>query len=93
MPLNLSKKTIAFLKERSNEKFSARDIALWVFKNNPSECAQKKEKSKKINTDEELINQIISEISSNYSKLKKNNHSLRSTPGKPKKYYYSEQQN
>lgn len=38
MALNLAKAVISYLKERPEEKFTARQIAEWVFATYPEEC-------------------------------------------------------
>ena len=51
MALNLAKVVIGYLKDRSEEKFTARQIAEWVFATFPAECQAKKENSKFITND------------------------------------------
>ena len=67
MALNLAKVVIGYLKDRSEEKFTARQIAEWVFATFPAECQAKKENSKFITNDAELIQQLVAEISSETS--------------------------
>lgn len=42
MALNLAKAVIGYLKERPEEKFTARQIAEWVFATYPDECQEKR---------------------------------------------------
>ena len=90
MALNLVKAVIAFLKERPEEKFTARQIADWVFATYPDECQAKKNNSQALDTDADLVQQIVREISSQMPRLQKKQSELKTTEGRPRKYYYSE---
>ena len=46
MALNLAKAVIGYLKERPEQKFTARQIAEWVFASIPDECQEKRAKSR-----------------------------------------------
>jgi hypothetical protein len=88
--LNLSKAMLGFLKERAEEKFTARQIAEWVFATYPQECQAKKASSKFITDDAGLVQQLVAEISSQRPALQKRHPELKTTEGRPRKYYYSE---
>jgi len=88
--LNLSKAMLGFLKERAEEKFTARQIAEWVFATYPDECQAKKASSKFITDDAGLVQQLVAEISSQRPALQKRHPELKTTEGRPRKYYYSE---
>lgn len=90
MALNLAKAVIGYLKERPEEKFTARQIAEWVFATFPDECHAKKQSSKFITNDAELVQQLVAEISSQRPVLQKRHPELKTTEGRPRKYYYSE---
>lgn len=90
MSLNLAKALIGYLKERPEEKFTARQIAEWVFARFPEECQAKKQSSKFITSDAELVQQLVAEISSQRPVLQKRHPELKTTEGRPRKYYYSE---
>ena len=90
MALNLTRVVIGYLKERSEEKFTARQIAEWIFAAFPAECQEKKSGSKFITTDAELVQQLVAEISSQRPVLQKHNPEVKTTEGRPRKYYYSE---
>lgn len=53
MKLNLGKNVIDFLKMRTEEKFTARQIAEWIFNTFPEECQEKKDNSQAL-----IINEI-----------------------------------
>jgi hypothetical protein len=90
MTLNLAKAVIGYLKERPEEKFTARQIAEWVFSTFPEDCHAKKENSKFITNDVELVQQLVAEISSQRPVLQKRYPEMKTTEGRPRKYYYSE---
>jgi len=69
--LNLSKAMLGFLKQRAEEKFTARQIAEWVFATYPDECQAKKASSKFITDDAGLVQQLVAEISSQRPALQK----------------------
>ncbi len=89
MALNLAKAVISYLKDRPEEKFTARQIAEWVFATFPAECQAKKENSKFIANNAELVQQLVAEISSQRPVLQKRHPELKTTEGRPRKYYYS----
>jgi hypothetical protein len=90
MALNLAKVVIAYLKDRPDEKFTARQIADWVFAAFPAECQAKKDSSQALKTDADLLQQLVAEIGSQRPGLQKRHPELKTTEGRPRKYYYSE---
>jgi len=92
MALNLAKVVLGYLKERPDEKLTARQIAEWIFETYPAECQEKKSNSRGdyIKTDGDLVQQLIAEISSQRPRMLKRNPELKTTEGRPRKYYYSE---
>lgn len=90
MALNLGSSVIDFLSEHADEKFTARQIAEWVFVTFPSECHAKKTNSDVLETDADLLRQLIAEISSQRPRLQKKYSQLKATEGRPRKYYFSE---
>jgi hypothetical protein len=90
MALNLAKAVLGYLKERPEEKLSARQIAEWIFATFPDECQAKKQSSQYVSTDAELVQQLVAEISSQRPRLQKRHTELKTTEGRPRKYYYSE---
>jgi len=88
--LNLGKTVLAFLKERQEEKLTARQIAEWIFVTFPDECQTKKQSSQYVSTDTELVQQLVAEISSQRPRLQKRHPEMKTTEGRPRKYYYSE---
>lgn len=90
MALNLRQVLIGFLRDRAEQKFSARQIAEWIFEAFPDECQAKKASSQYVSTDAELVQQLVAEISSQRPRLQKKHPELKTTEGRPRKYYFSE---
>lgn len=94
MSLNLSKTVSEYLQAHPEEKFTARQIADWIFKAYPTECREKRERSKAtvipIDSDAALVQQLAREIGSQRPTLEKRfPQLLKTTEGRPRRYYYS----
>ncbi len=87
---NLKPKVEKCLKESPDKRFSAGEIADWIFQNHPKDCAEKKRRAPKIDTDKSLLMQIAGEISANTPNIKKKYPKIKTTEGRPRKYYYTE---
>ncbi|WP_275760429.1 hypothetical protein [Ralstonia pseudosolanacearum] len=81
--LNLGKTVLAFLKTRAGEKFTARQIAEWIFEAFPAECQAKKARSQALTTDTALLYQLAAEIGSQRPRLQKKHPELKVTEGNP----------
>ena len=92
MALNLRQAVVGFLKDRAEQKFTARQIAEWLFETFPEECQEKRAKSQGnyIKSDADLVQQLVAEISSQRPRLQKKHPGLKTTEGRPRKYYFSE---
>lgn len=90
MALNLGKVVVGYLRDHSEQKFTARQIAEWLFSSFPDECQAKKQNSQYVSTDAELVQQLVAEISSQRPRLQKKHLELKTTEGRPRKYYYSD---
>lgn len=90
MELNLAKTVVGYLKAHPDEKFTARQIAEWVFATYPEQCQAKKQSSQRLETDAELLQQIVREISSQLPRLQRKHLELKTTEGRPRKHYYSD---
>ena len=82
MALNLGKAVIGYLKDRPEEKFSARQIAEWVFATYPDECQEKRANSRGdyIKSDADLVRQLVAEISSQRPRIQARHPESRSRP-------------
>lgn len=90
MALNLGKAVLDLLMAHPDEKFSARQIAEWIFATFPEECQAKKANSHALDTDTDLLQQLVAEIGSRRPDLQKKHPGLKITEGRPRKYYFSE---
>jgi hypothetical protein len=88
--LNLRQAVVGYLRDHPEQKFTARQIAEWIFSTFPEECQAKKQSSQYVSTDAELVQQLVAEISSQRPRLQKKHPELKTTEGRPRKYYYSE---
>lgn len=72
--------------------FTAREIGQWVLEQFPDECADKKAASTGgyINTDADLVQQLVAEIGSKRPGLQKKHAQLKTTEGRPRRYYWTE---
>lgn len=93
MKLDLNNKIIEFLSQNAGRKYTARQIAEWIYEKYPQACEAKRKRSRAIATplenDQALIQQIIAEIGASRQRLQRNNPSLKTTEERPRKYYYS----
>ena len=86
MALNLSNNVVKFLKENPKQKYTAREIADWVIKTFPNECREKEISSK---VELPIEKQISAEIASHRSRILKRFPEIKTTEGRPRKYYYT----
>ncbi|MBF0613439.1 MAG: HrgA protein [Magnetococcales bacterium] len=89
MAINLKSTVMTFLRDRPDEKFTTRQIADWIFAHYPAECQAKKQKSLALKTDEDLVRQLTAEISSLLGKPLEKGLDIKSTEGRPRKYYFT----
>lgn len=93
MSLNLINTVTDFLKSNPEQKFTARELANWIYKTYPEECRAKREKSTAtaipLDSDDALIQQIVAEIGSQRPRLLKRHPDIKTTDGRPRKYYFS----
>ena len=92
MALNLAKRVIEYLQATPDIAFTAREIGQWVFEQFPAECAAKKAGSSGgyINSDADLVQQLVAEISSRRVSMQKQYPQLKTTEGRPRRYYWTE---
>ncbi|WP_246787159.1 hypothetical protein [Bartonella taylorii] len=92
MTLDLINTTFSFLKQNPTKKFTAREIAQWVFENYPEACHKKQKRSnatiKPLNSDMALIQQIVAEIGALRPQLQKHHPEIKTTEGRPRQYYF-----
>lgn len=90
MALNLRKTIVDFLKARPEERFTARQIGLWVFENFRESCEEKRAQSKQdLTNDEDFLMQLTAEISSNRPDIQRRHPEIKTTESRPRCYFYS----
>lgn len=90
MSLNLRNTIVAFLKERPEERFTARQIAQWIFANYREDCENKRARSKQdLSDDESFLLQLVAEISSNRPDIQHRHPEIKTTESRPRRYFYS----
>ncbi|HEU0045317.1 HrgA protein [Sphingomonas sp.] len=90
MALNLRERVFELLKSREEERFKAREIAEWIHRTYPAETADKIARSTFLKTEGALLSQIVSEIGANRPAWQQRFPSLRTTEGRPRRYYWTE---
>lgn len=90
--LNLGKRLIEILQEKTDETLTAREIAQAIFERFPNECAEKKAAStgQNMNTDADLVQQIAAEIGGSRPRWQKQHPQLKTTEGRPRHYYWTD---
>ena len=93
--IKITQKTHDFLKQHSDQKYTAMEIATWIFKNYPNECKEKQKRSTAqlipLNNDNAIVNQIAAEIGARRPSLQSQYPQIKTSEGRPRKYYYTEQ--
>ena len=93
MALNLVNTVAEFLRQRPEQKFTAREIANWVYETYPDECREKQQRSKAtvipLDSDAALLQQIVAEIGSQRPLLQRRHPDIKTTEGRPRKYYFT----
>lgn len=90
MKLNLRQTVIDFLKSHAEERYTARKIALWIFENQREACEEKRRNSKQdLSTDEAFLWQLVAEIGANRPQIQKKEPRIRTTEGRPRRYYFA----
>jgi hypothetical protein len=88
--LNLRQTIVDFLKARPAERFTARQIALWMFENMRDACEEKRRNSQQdLREDAAFLWQLVAEIGANRPEIQKRWPQIRTTEGRPRQYYWT----
>jgi len=91
MALNLRQRVIDRLQCLPETQQTARELAQWIFEQFPAECAVKKAGSASyIQTDSDLVQQLVAEISGSRPRWQPMHPQLKTTEGRPRHYYWSD---
>ncbi|UXN02256.1 hypothetical protein [Bartonella sp. HY406] len=81
MALHLVDKVAEFLTNNPNQKFTAREIAQWIYNTYPDACKAKQKKSKAkiiiLDNKDALIQQLVAEINASRARIEKKASNLR----------------
>ena len=90
MRLNLRQTLVDFLKARPEERFTARQIADWIFANLREACEEKRRNSQQdLHEDAAFMWQLVAEIGANRPEIQKRWPQVRTTEGRPRQYYWT----
>ena len=89
MAISLVKKVFEFLLAKEDQRFTTKEIASWICEVYPDEYRKKLEQSESLQTEEDLVQQIASEISAQRKRLQ-DKHPIKITGDRPQKYYYTQ---
>lgn len=88
--LNLRQTIADFLKVPPEQRFTARQIASWIFDNFREACEAKRKNSQQdLSEDATFLYQLVAEIGSNRPEMQKRWPQIRTTEGRPRHYYWS----
>ncbi|BBM01953.1 COG2958 family protein [Microbulbifer sp. GL-2] len=90
MELKLRKSVFEILREYREQLLTARQIAEKILQFHPEACAEKLARSKSLNSQSELIQQIAAEIGASCPRLQKIHPQIKTLETRPRKFYYSE---
>ncbi|ALH82964.1 hypothetical protein [Sphingopyxis macrogoltabida] len=88
--MNLRERTFELLKAHPDQRFKARQIAEWIHATYRTETLDKIERSSFIDSEAALLNQLVAEIGANRPTWQLKFPSLRTTEGRPRKYYWTD---
>lgn len=88
--MNLRERTFELLKGNPEQRFKAREIAEWIHRTYPDETREKIAKSRFLESESGLLNQVVAEIGANRPAWQARFPNLRTTEGRPRRYYWTE---
>ena len=95
--LTTNEKVIERLRDNLDQKFTAKEIAEWIFEIYQDDARKKQQESKAtvfpLDSDEAVIGAYAAEISSGRPQLQKREPKIRITTDRPRKYYYTKSSN
>lgn len=88
--MNLRERTFELLKSQPDQRFKAREIAEWLHLTYPVETLSKMRRSSFLETEAALLNQLVAEIGANRPAWQEKYANLRTTEGRPRRYYWTD---
>lgn len=88
--MNLRERTFELLKSAPDKRFKAREIAEWIHETYRAETLDKMSRSSFLESEAALLNQLVAEIGANRPAWQLRFINLRTTEGRPRRYYWTE---
>lgn len=88
--MNLRERTFELLRAHPDQRFKAREIAEWIHRTYPNETLEKLARSSFLESEPALLNQLVAEIGANRPAWQAKYENLRTTEGRPRRYYWTE---
>ena len=88
--LQLVKRVPELLREQPERRFKARELAQLIRERFPDACQAKLERSAALQTEEQLLQQIVAEIGAQRPQMQRGQPNVRTTEGRPRRYYWSD---
>jgi uncharacterized protein len=85
--LNLANAVPEFLKERAETRFTAREIAEMIVKQNPDAASEKAKRSKQ---DVGIVAQVAAEVNRGWRNVQRNHPQFKTTEDRPRRFYWTE---
>lgn len=89
----LIKAIVTCLKNADGARLTAREIGIWIVQNYPAEAHSKLERSPGLNSESELLQQVVREIGARRPDLQKKHPDILNSEDKPRKYWWSKLDN
>mgnify|MGYP005863956525 CR=1 FL=1 len=94
MALSITKAVVNILKNCPDRRMTAREIANEVMRVFPNEVEEKRQRSRAtkitLETDDAMVQQIVAEIGAQRKAIQKKENRIKTTEGRPRKYYFTE---
>lgn len=78
------------LRENPGQKFKAREIAQWIIRTYPDATSEKLRRSTALQTDDDLLQQLVAEIGANRPTIEQRHSEIKTTEDRPRLYYWSD---
>lgn len=88
--MKLNSAVVECLRAHPDRRLTAREIAGWITERYPEETQKKLERSRSLQTDADLVQQLVAEIGANRPAIQKRFPQLRTTEDRPRLYFWSE---
>lgn len=88
--MKLNSAVVECLKEHQDRRLTAREIATWIRGRYALETQKKLERSRSLQTDADLLQQLVAEIGANRPAIQKRFPQVRTTEDRPRLYFWSE---